>query len=116
VLVVEDSEDNQLLVRLYLTRMGMNVDFAQNGREGVEQATERHYDLVLMDMQMPVMDGYRATQLLREKGYVKPIIALTAHAMKDDRDRCLKVGCDAYLTKPIDSSALYSTLAEYISL
>ena len=116
VLVVEDSEDNQMLVRLYLTRMGMYVDFAENGREGVKQATERNYDLVLMDMQMPVMDGYRATQMLRESGYIKPIIALTAHAMKEDRDRCMKVGCDDYLTKPIDSTLLYSTLLEHITL
>jgi two-component system, sensor histidine kinase len=91
------------------------VEFAANGREGVERASEKNFDLVLMDMQMPVMDGYRATQILRENGYAKPIIALTAHAMKEDRDRCLKVGCDDYLTKPIDSTLLYSTLTSHIS-
>jgi CheY-like chemotaxis protein len=115
-LVVEDSEDNQMLVRLYLARKGMHVEFAANGREGVKAALAGQYDAILMDMQMPVMDGYRATQILREKGFQRPIIALTAHAMKEDRERCLKVGCDDYLTKPIDSAVLYSTLNEHISL
>lgn len=114
VLVVEDSSDNQLLVNLFLARRGMNVDFANNGEEGYKAALNSDYDLILMDMQMPVMDGYLATKQLREKGYRKPIIALTAHAMKDDRDRCMKAGCDDYLTKPIDSAVLYSTLARHL--
>lgn len=110
VLVVEDSEDNQMLVRLLLNRMGMISEFAENGQQAVERAPDGGYDFVLMDMQMPVKDGYAATRELREMGYNRPIVALTAHAMKEDRQRCLNAGCDDYLTKPIDSASLYSTL------
>ena len=116
VLVVEDSEDNQLLVKLFLSRAGISAEFANNGQEGVDQAI-RHpeYDAILMDMQMPVMDGYRATRELRERGYAKPIIALTAHAMKDDRERCMNAGCTDYLTKPVDSKVLAETISRHIS-
>jgi signal transduction histidine kinase len=114
VLVVEDSKDNQMLVKLILARQGMNVDFANDGREGYERALGGQYDLVLMDMQMPVMDGYQATSELRSNGYAKPIIALTAHAMKEDRERCLQAGCSDYLTKPIDSKALYGAMARHL--
>jgi signal transduction histidine kinase/CheY-like chemotaxis protein len=114
VLVVEDSEDNQMLVRLILSRQGIRADFANNGREGVEQALHERYDAILMDMQMPVLDGYSATKELREHGYRQPIIALTAHAMKGDRDQCLRAGCDDYLTKPLDSGHLYETLARHM--
>jgi signal transduction histidine kinase len=115
VLVVEDSEDNQLLVKLFLSRQGMtDVDFAANGQEGVDQALSGDYDFVLMDMQMPVKDGYQATKELRDNGYKRPIIALTAHAMKEDRDRCMRAGCSDYLTKPIESKALFSTMARHL--
>ena len=96
-----------MLVQLLLGRHGIEVEFADNGKEGVNKAIASNYDAILMDMQMPIMDGYAATKLLREKGFNKPIIALTAHAMKDDRDRCMSVGCDDYLTKPIDSGVLF---------
>ena len=115
ILVVEDVIDNQMLTRLYLGRKGMKVQFANNGKEGMDKALAEDFDLILMDMQMPVMDGYTATQELRKLGYAKPIIALTAHAMKEDRDRCLEAGCDDYLTKPIESSALYSIIGKQIS-
>jgi len=114
VLVVEDSEDNQLLVKLFLTRQGINVDFAANGQEGLDQALAVDYDVVLMDMQMPVMDGYRATKVLRERGFAKPIIALTAHAMKEDRERCMGAGCSDYMTKPVDSKSLSETISRHI--
>lgn len=111
VLVVEDVIDNQMLTKLYLARKGMKVQFANNGSEGVKKALEGFFDLILMDMQMPVMDGYTATRELRTQGYQKPIIALTAHAMKEDRAKCLQAGCDDYLTKPLDSKILYEALA-----
>jgi two-component system, sensor histidine kinase len=112
VLVVEDVLDNQMLTKLYLARKGMEVQFAQNGAEGVQKALDQEFDLILMDMQMPVMDGYTATKQLRDKGYQKPIIALTAHAMKEDRERCLQSGCDDYLTKPLDANVLYSVISK----
>jgi hypothetical protein len=112
VLVVEDVLDNQMLTKLYLARKGMEVQFANNGVEGVQKALDQDFDLILMDMQMPVMDGYTATKQLRDKGYGKPIIALTAHAMKEDRERCLQSGCDDYLTKPLDSNALYGAISK----
>lgn len=116
ILVVEDSEDNQMLVRLLLSRQGIGADFANNGQEGVDQAMGGQYDAILMDMQMPVMDGYQATRELRRLGFKRPIIALTAHAMKEDRERCLSAGCDDYLTKPIDSARLRDTLARYMEI
>lgn len=115
VLVVEDSEDNRLLVKLLLNRQGMVVDFAENGQVAVERAPGGDYDFVLMDMQMPVMDGYAATRELRDQGLRTPILALTAHAMKEDRARCLSAGCDEYLTKPIDSRALYAALNRHLN-
>jgi two-component system, sensor histidine kinase len=115
VLVVEDVLDNQMLTKLYLARKGMEVQFAQNGAEGVQKAMENEFDLILMDMQMPVMDGYTATKQLRDKGYQKPIIALTAHAMKEDRERCLQSGCDDYLTKPLDANVLYTVISRNLS-
>ena len=114
ILVVEDSPDNQLLLRLFLTKHKMQIEFASNGEEGMAKALASDHDVILMDMQMPVMDGYTATRLLREKGYLKPIVALTAHAMKEDRDLCLKAGCDDYLTKPIEPAALYGTISKFL--
>ncbi|MGE5085804.1 MAG: response regulator, partial [Bacillota bacterium] len=114
VLIVDDSNDNQMLIRHYLQKRGIICDFADNGKIAMEKALQKHFDVILMDMQMPVMDGYTATKELRERNYLKPIIALTAHAMKEDRDRCLKVGCNDYLTKPIEVLQLYKTLEEHI--
>ncbi len=113
VLLVEDSLDNQKLVTRILSKAGMIVDIAQNGAEGVEMAEANDYDVVLMDMQMPVLDGYAATEQLRFDGYLKPIVALTAHAMVEDRIRILQLGCDAYLTKPLDSKLLVETIDRF---
>lgn len=106
ILVVEDSPDNQMLLRVILTRCGAKVDIAADGFSGVEKALESTYDIVLMDVQMPRMDGYEAVETLRSKRYRTPIIALTAHAMKEERDRCLSVGYSDFLSKPIDRSLL----------
>lgn len=113
VLVVEDSLDNQELLEQFLAGNGASVDFASNGREGIEKALGADFDLVLMDIQMPVLDGYSATKELRQQGFGKPIVALSAHAMKEDREKSLAVGCDDHLVKPIDPVRLLKTVARF---
>ena len=120
VLLVEDGPDNQRLIQFLLTKAGVQVEVAVHGALGVEQALSamtagQPFDVVLMDMQMPVMDGYEATRRLRQVGYERPIIALTAHAMQGDRERCLAAGCDDFATKPIDRRGLLTTLAAYVT-
>ena len=104
VLVVEDVPANQMLLRHALQKRGHLVQIAANGQAALERASCEEFDLVLMDVQMPEMDGFQATEALRRlPGYAHtPIVALTAHAMPGDRERCLQAGMDAYLTKPID--------------
>jgi len=113
ILVVDDVEDNRLLLQRFLSKQGADVVLAHDGSQGVEKARAEYYDVVLMDIQMPIMDGYTATEKLRRTGYSGPIIALTAHAMKEDRTKCLSSGFDDYLTKPIQSSALLTTLSKF---
>ncbi|MEZ6099664.1 MAG: response regulator [Pirellulaceae bacterium] len=114
VLLVEDSEVNQKLAIGLLRKWHMHALVANNGVEAVEAFPSRRWDLVLMDVQMPVMDGLEATRRIREleraAGTRTPIVAMTAHAMKEDRDRCLAAGMDAYVSKPIRSQTLYETL------
>ena len=104
VLVAEDSPDNQQLIRLYLQRLGAEVTLCENGKLAVEAALRQHHDLILMDMQMPVMSGLEAVEQLRARGYRGPIFALTANAMKEDVERYLQSGCDGFLAKPIEKS------------
>ncbi len=111
ILLVEDGLDNQRLFSLILKKAGADVSLAENGEDAVDLATKRlesgsPYDLILMDMQMPVMDGYAATRRLRELQYAAPIVALTAHAMKEDQEKCLDAGCNDYIIKPIHRDAL----------
>jgi PAS domain S-box-containing protein len=106
VLLVEDLADNQYLVSRLLKRAGASVDVAQDGGEGIDCALRSDYDVVLMDIQMPNVDGLEATERLRAGGYDRPIIALTAHAMKEERDRCLAKGFTDHLPKPIDRREL----------
>jgi signal transduction histidine kinase/HPt (histidine-containing phosphotransfer) domain-containing protein len=115
VLIVEDNPLNRKLIRLTLERAGVTVETAENGRVALEKAEQQSFDLVLMDMQMPVMDGFIATCQFRERGYAGPIIALTAHALPDERDRCLAAGCNAFISKPIDLDHLKMTVARLIS-
>ena len=114
ILLSEDGPDNQRLISTYLRKAGAVVTVVENGRIAVERALLGAFDLIFMDMQMPVLDGYAATALLRQRGYQGPIVALTAHAMSGDRDRCLAVGCDEWLTKPIKWQRLIEVAARYL--
>jgi CheY-like chemotaxis protein len=116
VLLAEDGQDNQKLLSTILHMAGAEVEIADNGRLAADKALAaqsegKPYDAILMDMQMPKIDGYQATRELRQSGYVGPIIALTAYALVEDRSKCLTAGCDEYLTKPVDRAALLHLLA-----
>ncbi len=114
VLVVDDGEENRELLKIVLGDAGLHVEEAENGQVGVDKAMAEAFDVILMDMQMPVMNGRTATKLLREQGLQTPIIALTANAMKGFEKECLEVGCTGYLTKPVDLDALIGTLADLL--
>ena len=118
VLLVEDTRDSQELISSFLIESGAEVVIAGNGAEAIErehQAREEGnpFDLILMDIQMPVMNGLDATLQLRQENCRIPIIALTAHAMKEDEQKCLEVGCDAYVSKPVDFEELINMVADY---
>jgi CheY-like chemotaxis protein len=110
VLLADDGETNRKLIGLFLTRSGASVEMAENGALALHAAEQATFDVILMDMQMPVMDGYTATVRLREKGFTGPIIALTAHAMKGDREKCESAGCSGYLAKPVNMDELVRTV------
>ncbi len=112
VLLVDDGEENRELVRVLLDEVGLEVVEAENGQVGVDRACAEHFDIILMDIQMPVMDGYTATAMLRERGFDVQIIALTANAMKGFEHKCLEAGFSGYVTKPIDIDVLLGELAE----
>ncbi len=121
ILVAEDTEMNGQLVRILLGKKGCIVDVVENGQLAVEAASQQHYDLVLMDCMMPIMDGYDASRLLRaneaNSGAVRvPIIALTASAIDGERERCLAVGMDDYLTKPFTAQELSAAVGRWIPL
>jgi len=120
VLLVEDGRLNQVLISTILKKAGATIELADNGLQGVEkvvaaQQEGRPFNLILMDMQMPVMDGYDATRRLREAGFDTPIVALTAHAMAGDRQKCLDAGCTEYATKPVDRRGLLAMCADLTS-
>jgi two-component system sensor histidine kinase/response regulator len=119
VLLVEDNAVNQKLVQRMLKPLGHTVTVADNGRAAVAAFEQQRFDLVLMDVQMPEMDGFEATGAIRASecasGDHIPIIAMTAHAMKGDRERCLGAGMDAYIAKPVDRRELLATLARFAS-
>ncbi|RYZ64278.1 MAG: response regulator, partial [Proteobacteria bacterium] len=114
VLLVEDSPDNQALFSIYLSRAGASIDIAPDGLVGVEMATKGTYDVILMDVQMPVMDGITAVRTLRSKGFAKPVMALTAHAMKEEKIRCLEAGYTGFLSKPIQRGELIDALKPFM--
>ncbi len=114
ILLVDDGQTNRQLIELVLKRAGATVTTAENGHSAKLLVEKNHYDLILMDMQMPIMDGYSATKAIREEGVDTPIIALTASAMKGDREKCLEAGCNDYLTKPVNINELLTAAAHWM--
>jgi CheY-like chemotaxis protein len=119
LLLAEDDPGIQRIICLLLQKAGQEIDVAVDGQlacQMAEQSTAegRPYDLILMDIQMPELDGYQATRRLRERGWRRPIVALTAHAMLGDREKCLAAGCDDYLAKPILMSGLQEVLNRHL--
>lgn len=119
ILIAEDAVDNQRLISFILQKLGLNVTISENGRNAVQAALDARrnnetYDILFMDMQMPIMDGIEATRRLRDAGYEGIIIALTANAMSGDRQRCLDAGCNDYVTKPINRQELAERIARYL--
>ena len=114
VLLAEDTPDNQRLISMYLRRTGATVEVVENGQQALQKALQQEYDLIFMDMQMPIMGGLEAIDKLRVAGYKSPIVTLTANALKQDRERCAKAGADDYITKPLDLEAFYRILKTYL--
>lgn len=110
-LIVDDSPDNQAIIQIFIESAGGTSEIANHGLEAVEIMKSREFNAVLMDIQMPVMDGYQALKVARENGYRQAIIALTAHALKEEREQCLQAGFTDYMSKPIDRQALIRKLA-----
>lgn len=120
ILLAEDGPDNQRLFSHHLQRAGAEIVVVDNGRTAVEKALDAHakgipFNIILMDMQMPELDGYGATSLLRSRDYQGPIIALTAHALLADKDKCMTAGCTDYITKPVDRDTLIRACARWMS-
>jgi CheY-like chemotaxis protein len=114
ILLAEDGRDNQRLLSTHLSDHGAEVVIAENGQIAVDLAAKEAFDLILMDMQMPVMDGYTAATALRRRGCATAIVALTAHALGEDREKCLASGCTEYLRKPVDRDFLLKTVSRYL--
>ncbi len=114
ILVVEDSVDNVFLITHYIKSIKASVDVANDGSQAVKMVDEKKYDCILMDIQMPIMDGLEATRIIRQHGYAGPIIALTAHALASERNRSLEAGCNIHLTKPIKKEELISAISEQL--
>jgi signal transduction histidine kinase/HPt (histidine-containing phosphotransfer) domain-containing protein len=115
VLLAEDTPDNQRLISMYLRRAGANVEVVENGLQALQKALQQEYNLILMDIQMPIMGGLEAIDKLRVAGYKQPIVTLTANALKQDREKCAMAGADDYLTKPLDLELFYSILKRYLT-
>ncbi len=113
VLLVDDAPENRWMISMFLQKAGAQVELAQDGQEAIDKALNGNHDLVLMDIQMPGMDGYQATQSLREQGYSKPILAVTAHALIEERDKCIEIGCTDHLSKPVNQKELVERVARY---
>jgi CheY-like chemotaxis protein len=114
VLLAEDGPDNQRLISFMLRKANLDFVLVSNGALALEATRKEQFDLILMDMQMPVMDGYTATQKLRQEGCTVPIVALTANIMKQDVEKCLAVGCSDFLGKPFERQAFIDKLTLYL--
>ena len=115
ILIAEDVESNFLYLNAVLTRMHAKIFWAKNGREAIDIFNqEKKIDLILMDLQMPEMNGYEATRIIKNEDPSIPVIAQTAYAMSDDREKALEAGCDDYLAKPIKSKDLVDIVEKYI--
>lgn len=114
VLAVDDSPDNRELIKMILNSSGLEVTEAESGEDAIKQAFKQHYDIVLMDIQMPGLDGYGALSELRKRGFEEPVIALTAHAMKEEKDRTLAAGFADHITKPINSKTLLQAIKSHV--
>jgi CheY-like chemotaxis protein len=118
VLLVEDNAVNRTLAKRLLEKRGFSVSVAVDGKQAIAAVENGEFDVILMDIQMPEMDGFEATAEIRKRqshnGRRTPIIALTAHALKEDRDRCLSAGMDAYVTKPIRPAELFRAMREVL--
>ena len=110
ILLAEDTPDQALLIEFFLKDLGAKVETVENGADAVNRSLANNFDLILMDMQMPILSGFDATQLLRRRGFTKPIVALTAQAMKEDQEKCLASGCTAHLAKPFTQENLVKTI------
>ena len=110
ILLAEDTPDQALLIQFFLKDLGAKVETVENGADAVNRSLANNFDLILMDMQMPILSGIDATQLLRRRGFIKPIVALTAQAMKEDQEKCLASGCTAHLAKPFTQENLIKTI------
>ena len=117
ILLVEDQEMNRDMLSRRLKKRGYEVSIAMDGAEGVEKARSEIPNLILMDMSLPVMDGWEATRTLKGEDATRaiPVVALTAHAMSTDREKALEAGCDAYETKPVDLPRLLETIEKLIA-
>ena len=118
ILYVEDNPDNVYMLTRRLKKKGFELIIAGDGQEGIDKAVEEKPDLILMDLSLPTMDGWTATTKIKEIEEVKdiPVIALSAHAMPEHRDRAIKAGCSDYDTKPVDIKRLLSKISQYIKL
>ena len=119
ILLVEDNPINQLFATKVLERLGVSVDVGDNGLQALDMVQKQSYDIVFMDCQMPVLDGYEATRRIRQLGgdfEQMPIVALTAHALEGDREKCLAAGMDDYLTKPVVGDLLVQSIAKWVKM
>jgi CheY-like chemotaxis protein len=117
LLIVEDDEVSKIVIENLASRKGWEVILAENGKEAIDAYREQGFNVVLMDVQMPIFDGYKATRVIRplenQKGIHTPIIAMTAYALAGDREKCLESGMDDYLSKPIDADKFYATVEKW---